>query len=193
MKKKLKVLFVAFVLNVGILFSAKQSLAMFETLKFHGFASQGFILTSDNNFFGPSEEGSFKYHEAGMGASIRPAPDLQFSAQVLSRRAGAGDRGGIRLDYALMDYRYVTQESNLIGVRIGRVHNAFGFYNDTPRHVAFTRPSIFLPQSIYFDRTQNLARSSDGIHLYSEHRSEYGDLLVFLTAGYANVDNDEST
>ncbi len=192
MKNKLKVLFVAFVLNVGILFPAKQSSAMFETFEFHGFGSQGFILTSDNNFFGPSEEGSFKYHEAGMGASIQPTPDLRFSAQALSRRAGAGDRGNIRLDYGFIDYRFISTNNSDLGIRLGRMQNPIGLYNDTPRDVAFTRPSILLPQSIYFDRTQNVARSSDGVHFYTEHRTEIGDFFYQLAAIYADVESKES-
>ncbi|VAX26505.1 hypothetical protein MNBD_NITROSPIRAE01-1126, partial [hydrothermal vent metagenome] len=89
MKKMQKILFIFCILSMSILFSERQGLAMFETLQFHGFGSQGFILSSENNFFGKSKEGSFKYHEVGMGTSIRPLSDLQFSAQILSRRAGA--------------------------------------------------------------------------------------------------------
>ncbi|VAX26349.1 hypothetical protein MNBD_NITROSPIRAE01-1066, partial [hydrothermal vent metagenome] len=145
-----------------------------------------------NNFFGKSKEGSFKYHEVGMGTSIRPLSDLQFSAQILSRRAGAGDRGKVRLDYGFMDYRLVSKASNDFGIRIGRMQNPIGLYNDTPRDVAFTRPSIFLPQSIYFDRTQNLARSSDGLHLYTDHRTGIGDFFYVLGAVYTNVDDQET-
>jgi len=192
MKKVQKILFIFCILPMGILFSEGRGLAMLETLQFHGFGSQGFILSSDNNFFGKSKDGSFKYHEVGMGASIRPLSDLQFSAQVLSRRAGEGDRGDIRLDYGFMDYRIISKESNDFGIRIGRMQNPIGLYNDTPRDVAFTRPSIFLPQSIYFDRTQNLARSSDGLHLYTDHRTGIGDFFFVLGAVYANV-NDKET
>jgi hypothetical protein len=50
-----------------------------------------------------------------------------------------------------------------------------GLFNDT-RDVAFTRPSILLPQSIYFDRTRKLALAADGVHLYGEYRSDLGDV-----------------
>jgi len=192
MKKMQKVLFIFCILTVGILFPERKGVALSKTLQFHGFGSQGFILSSDNNFFGKSKEGSFKYHEVGMGASIRPIPDLQFSAQVLSRRAGAGDRGDIRLDYGFMDYRLISKESNDSGIRIGRMQNPIGLYNDTPRDVAFTRPSIFLPQSIYFDRTQNVARSSDGLHVYTDYRMGIGDLLYQFGTVYVDVDGPES-
>ncbi|MDN5753902.1 MAG: OprO/OprP family phosphate-selective porin, partial [Nitrosospira sp.] len=60
-------------------------------------------------------------------------------------------------------------------IRLGRMKNPLGFYNDT-RDVPFTRPSILLPQSIYFDRTRKLALAADGIQLHGEHRSDLGNV-----------------
>ncbi|MBY0475265.1 MAG: OprO/OprP family phosphate-selective porin [Nitrosomonas sp.] len=141
-------------------------------LQFHGFVSQAYITTSDNNVFGNSDNGgSFGLTEAGLNASVRPLPRLQLSAQVLSRRAGEGNSGEPRLDYAILDYQLYAHEANQFGIRVGRLKNPFGFYNET-RDVAFTRPSILLPQSIYFDRTRNLGLSSDSVQLY-------GDTSVF--------------
>ncbi|MBP6057950.1 MAG: hypothetical protein KA524_05980 [Nitrosomonas sp.] len=141
-------------------------------LQIHGFASQAYITTSDNDFFGNSNSGgTFGLTEAGLNASMRPLPRLQVSAQVLSRRAGEGNTGMPRLDYAFLDYRLYSHEVNQFGIRVGRLKNPFGFYNDT-RDVAFTRPGILLPQSIYFDRTRNLGLSSDSVQLY-------GDTAIF--------------
>lgn len=137
-------------------------------LQIHGFASQAYITTSDNDVFGNSDKGgSFGLTEAGLNASVRPLPKLQLSAQVLSRRAGEGSTGSPRLDYGFLDYRVYSHEVNQFGIRVGRLKNPFGFYNDT-RDVPFTRPSILLPQSIYFDRTRNLALSADSVQLYGE-------------------------
>ncbi len=137
-------------------------------LQIHGFASQAYITTSDNDVFGNSDKGgSFGLTEAGLNASVRPLPRLLVSAQVLSRRAGVGNTGMPRLDYGFIDYRVYSHEANQFGIRVGRLKNPFGFYNDT-RDVAFTRPGILLPQSIYFDRTRNLGLSSDSVQLYSD-------------------------
>ncbi len=137
-------------------------------LQIHGFASQAYITTSDNDVFGNSDNGgSFGLTEAGLNASARPLPRLQLSAQVLSRRAGEGNSGMPRLDYGFLDYRLYSHEVNQFGIRVGRLKNPFGFYNDT-RDVAFTRPGILLPQSIYFDRTRNLGLSSDSVQLYGD-------------------------
>ena len=162
-----------------------------ETLQIHGFASQAFILTSDNRFFGDSETGSSDFRELGLNLSIRPIPDLQFSIQGLSRWAGEANNGDLRLDYGFLDYSLVGNESGTLGLRIGRVKNPLGFYNDT-RDVAFTRPSIFLPQSIYFDRTRNLALSSDGINIYTEYRRDLGNTFFELAVSFPQVDNRET-
>jgi hypothetical protein len=173
----------------------------------HGFLSQAYIVTSENNVFGNSDSGgggSFGLTEAGLNASVRPLPKLLLSAQVLSRRAGEGNTGMPRLDYGFLDYRLYSHEANQFGIRVGRLKNPFGFYNDT-RDVAFTRPSILLPQSIYFDRTRNLGLSSDSVQLYSDlahsnlgsFSTQFGIALPvvgdkdtaysFLTSGGANL------
>ncbi len=149
-----------------------------HNLQIHGFASQSWLMSSDkNNFFGKSssDNGSFDFRELGLNASMRPLSRLQFSAQMLSRTAGVGSPGNVRLDYGFMDYTFFSGEASQLGIRLGRMKTPFGFYNDT-RDVPFTRPSILLPQSIYFDRTRKLAIAADGVHLYGEHRSDLGDV-----------------
>ena len=118
------------------------------------------------------DSGSFDFREIGLNASMRPLTNLQFSVQGLSRTAGKGSPGNIRLDYGFIDYTYFHRENSQLGIRLGRMKNPLGFYNDT-RDVPFTRPSILLPQSIYFDRTRKLAIAADGVHLYGEYRSDY--------------------
>ena len=149
-----------------------------QNLQIHGFIGQGWLKSSDNNnVFGKSssDSGSFDFRELGLNASMRPRSNLQFSAQMLSRTAGEGSPGNIRLDYGFIDYTFLSGENNKMGIRLGRMKNPLGFYNDT-RDVPFTRPSILLPQSIYFDRVRKVAIAADGSHLYGEYRSDMGVL-----------------
>ncbi len=164
-----------------------------DYLQIHGFASQAFISTSDNDVFGDTDDdGSFGFTEAGLNALLRPLPRLQLSAQVLSRRAGEGNSGTPRLDFGFADYRLYSHETNQFGIRVGRLKNPFGFYNET-RDVAFTRPSILLPQSIYFDRTRNLGLSSDAIHLYADSsQSNLGSFSVIFGIGNPIVDDRDT-
>ncbi|QOJ23690.1 MAG: hypothetical protein HRU78_08505 [Gammaproteobacteria bacterium] len=161
-------------------------------LQIHGFISQAYLVTSDNDVFGNSDKGgSFGLTEAGLNASLRPLPKLQLSAQVLSRRAGEGNTGMPRLDYGFLDYRLYSHEANQFGIRVGRIKNPFGFYNET-RDVAFTRPSIMLPQSIYFDRSRNVGLSSDSVQFYGDAAiSNWGTLSTQFGVTLPIVSNKE--
>lgn len=153
-----------------------------DTVQLHGFASQAYISTSANKFFGPSDNGSFDFRELGVNLSWQAMSNLQFAGQVTSRKAGTTDDDKPRFDYALMDFSYYAGEADRVGARIGRVKNQFGFYNLT-RDVASTRPSIFLPESIYLDNYRSMIISMDGVQLYGEQRSSAGDFFLDIGAG----------
>jgi hypothetical protein len=121
-----------------------------DEVQIHGFLSQGFTYTSGNNLFGTSRNGSLEFTELGINATVRPLPNLLLSAQGLYRQAGGSDEEGLRLDYAQLDYNVPLGAAGTVGVRLGRVKIPFGLYNQT-RDVIWTRPSILLPQSVYFD------------------------------------------
>jgi hypothetical protein len=146
-----------------------------DSMQVHGFLSQGFIHTSDNNFFGHSDDSlSTDFREVGINGSWSALPDLQLAMQVVWRDAGRTDEDDVRIDYGLANFNLLSTESSLLAIRAGRVPTPLGFYNET-RDVAATRPSIFLPQSIYFDVNRNLALSADGGYLYGEQRTDIGD------------------
>ncbi len=134
----------------------------------HGFLSQGYTYTSANDFFGNSQgDGSLEFHELGLNVLGHPWPNLLVAAQGIYRDTAGSDDGDFRLDYANLDYRLDFGEATTAGVRLGRVKNPFGLYSEA-RDSIWTRPSVLLPQSLYFDglglRTPVLA--SDGGILY---------------------------
>lgn len=158
-----------------------------KNLHVNGFLSQGYIKTNKNDFFGKSTgAGSFDFRELGLAASLRPFSKLQLSGQLLHRTAGEGNKGGIRIDFGFLDYNIINTPSKEFGVRLGRTKNPFGIYNET-RDVPFTRPSILLPQSIYFDRTRNLALASDGMQLYGESRTDWGNITAQFGTAFPQV------
>lgn len=162
-----------------------------EHLQLHGFLSQGFVHTSANRFFGSSDRdpGSWEFRELGANLSYQARPDLLLSAQVLSRTAGEMYDGQPQLDYGLIDFAPFMGTEARAGLRLGRLKNPLGFYNDT-RDVPFTRPSIFLPQSIYFDFVRNLELASDGGGLYADLPLGAGTLSLQLYAGVPSLDEN---
>jgi hypothetical protein len=156
----------------------------------HGFASLTLVNTTDNNFFGRSDDRvSRDFTEVGANASWRLTSDVQLAAELLSHRAGGTDDGGVRLDYGLIDWTPLSREDGRAGIRLGRIKTAYGLYNKT-RDVPFTRPSIILPQSIYFERTRNLTVSADGGEIYAERYGDAGSLFASFAYGQPQTDTD---
>jgi hypothetical protein len=158
-------------------------------LQVHGFASQAVVKSTDNYYFGDSPSTSFDFTEIGLNASYQSTPNLLFSGQLLVRRAGEMYDGTPSLDYGLVDFAPVSDAEKRLGVRLGRIKNPFGLYNET-RDVPFTRPSIFLPQVIYYDKIRNGLLSYDGIMFYGDRYLEQGNLSLQLGAGQSVIDDN---
>jgi hypothetical protein len=166
---------------LGLLLQAPAALALDYQL--HGFAAQGYSLSEHNNYFGDSTHGSTDFYELGLNATVPVTPNLLISAQGLLRRAGNTDTEGLRLDYAQIDDRLLSTGQYNVGLRLGRVKNPFGFYNET-RDVVFTRPGITLPDSIYLEAEglRSSVFSSDGIQLYGG--AQLGEHYLSLEGNY---------
>jgi hypothetical protein len=158
-------------------------------LQIHGFLTQAYVKTTDNRFFGDSEEGSFEFRELGVNASYRFNSNLMASAQLLSREAGEMYDGSLAVDYAQLDYHFSMNKHKQLGVILGRYKNPLGLYNDT-RDVAATRPGIFMPQAIYWDRVRNMVLSNDGLLLSGEHNGEMHRLKLQLFSGKTPIDEN---
>lgn len=153
-----------------------------ERIQLHGFASQALLWTSDNRLFGDSDDRvALDLRELGVNLSWLPNPRLQLSGQLISRRAGETDDGEPRVDYLFADL-HRPHPAGRLGLRLGRVKNPYAHYNLT-RDVPMTRPSILLPQSVYFDQTRRLSLSSDGLMLYGDVDSRPGRFSAELQYG----------
>ena len=137
----------------------------------HGFVSQGYTLTSKYNVFGRSRDGgSLDFTEVGVNVLGHITPNLLMAAQGLYRSAGGSDREGVRLDFANLDYHVAVGERGTAGIRVGRVKNPFGLYNET-RDIVWTRPGVMMPQSVYLDSLamRQPMISSDGGLVYGRY------------------------
>ncbi|MDD1611765.1 MAG: hypothetical protein LUQ57_01345 [Methylococcaceae bacterium] len=162
-----------------------------DEIQVHGFLAQSLFHTSDNNLFGQSDDGiSLGITEIGLNASYQPINRLSFAIQGLYRRAGDIDPGSVRVDYGLVDLTLWEHDSGRIGIRAGRTKIPFGLYNET-RDVAFTHPTILLPQGIYFERSRSLLTSADGGSFYLEQRTDYGDFVFKFNYAAPLGDNEE--
>lgn len=163
--------------------------SLWERLRVHGFASQAAIRTTDNRWFGNSTTTSFGFTEIGLNASFQADPKLMLAAQVLSRRAGDLSDGSPELDYGLADVTPIATPEGRVGLRLGRIKNPLGIYNET-RDVPFTHPGIFLPQVVYFDRVRNLILSTDAAMLYADRYGDAGSFSATVANGWPVLDDN---
>ena len=166
-----------------------------DKIRAYGFLTQGWIKSSHNNYFGDStsQYGSFDFRELGVGLTARPTDKVRFSALALSRNAGGTDKGGVRIDHALIDISLGSSRLGDWGMIVGREKIPLGFYNSS-RDVANTRPSILLAQSNYFDNARRFMIHHDGVVVYLD--SFYGDhslktqLNFSKTPGTNNIETE---
>ncbi len=131
------------------------------TVDIHGFASQGYLFSTKNNYLAQSQDGSVEYNEFGINFSADVTDDLRMGLQIFARDLGElGDDQPV-LDWALADYH----RSDLLGVRVGKVKQPFGLYNES-RDIDLARNGVLLPQSVYTEKFRDAAASFIGIDLY---------------------------
>lgn len=172
---------------LGLVVFVTSSAALSQTdndLQFHGFLSQAYLLSNGNNFYGNSLRGSTDYREVAVNSTWRATPTLNFAGQLISRDAGSTDNGDVKMDFLFADIKAIENDMSGLGFRIGRVRNAYGFYNDT-RDVLFTRPTILMSQAVYFEGNglRELLFASDGVQLYSYWDAEENSTTFNFTLG----------
>lgn len=132
----------------------------FAGIEIHGFFSQGYIKSSDNAWLADdSEDGSWDLNEAGVNLSYNVTDRLRLAGSVYASNMwestdtfneGSIDQtkaAKVNLDYLYAQYTFADP----IGIRAGRVKQAYGFYNEV-RDLDVARSTAILPQSVYDNR-----------------------------------------
>lgn len=150
----------------------------------HGFISQGFLDSTKFNYLADNtKNGSFKFSEAAINASINPFPRTHIAAQGFLFDVGNVGEYYPALDYASIDYTFCDQ----IGVRAGRIRRQEGIYNSI-QDIDLARTSVLLPQGMYDSRWRDFSGSIDGGSLFGNvdfHKG--GNLSYEAYGGMANL------
>ncbi|HXR39416.1 MAG TPA: hypothetical protein VN776_10000, partial [Terracidiphilus sp.] len=112
----------------------------------HGFASQGFVHTDENNWLtmDSAHVGSGEFTDFGANASVPITDKFRVGAQIYDRNLGQLGKWHPELDWAYASYKFKPW----FAVRGGKVKTVMGLYNDT-QDLDFLHPFALLPQSIY--------------------------------------------
>lgn len=164
-----------------------------RALQIHGFISQGVIEANGSDFVNDDESLSFELTEIGINASYQLADTLRLAGQAVYIEGGNRYADGARIDYALLDWTAFQSQSSKLNLYLGRYKNYHWLYSST-RDVPFTRPSIVLPQSIYFDGFRDIAVGGDGIAMsYKLSNNIIGDLDLNLSYGTSDISDKQRT
>ena len=150
-------------------------------ITFHGFASQGYLKSTDYNYLGDTKgSGSGQFNEVGLNATMSPFPHTRIAAQAFTFDLGDVGEHELMLDYGLVDYNFCDQ----FGIRGGRVRRPMGIYNHI-QDVDLSRTFVLLPQGLYDARFRDFSASLDGGTIYGEFRLGKAGSLSY--EGYAGV------
>jgi len=138
---------------IGILVTAGSALGQSMedmNLQIHGYATQGFLYTTNNNIFTTeSSDGSAAWTDAVVNISAQPNPKLHLAIQ--GRYYLLGNYGNkIIMDWAAADYKV----NDFLGIRVGKVKTPWGLFNET-QDIDPSYSWVLLPQSIYPTTSSN--------------------------------------
>jgi hypothetical protein len=154
----------------------------------HGFVSEGFMVSNDNNFIKDSSSGTFQFNEIGINFSKDLTDKLHVGVQFFSRDMGDIDNNRIVVDWAFADYRL----KDYLGIRLGIIKKPMGFYNEC-RDVDSLRTWILLPSTIYPDEYRETSLSTQGVGLYGKiGLKKAGSLDYEFQVGTTNIPTDQA-
>ena len=139
------------------------AIAAGPSVDIHGFVSQGFILTSENEFLAKSKGGSFELSEAAVNITHSPLENLRLGFQLFVHELGPTGNYQPQFDWYYLDYRF----ADWLGVRVGRTKMPFGLYNEV-NDVDVARVPILLPQSIYQVDHREFIYAQTGAEVYGD-------------------------
>ena len=159
-------------------------------IQIHGYATQGFLYTTQNNIFTTtSSDGSPAWTEAVLNVGAQPTPKLRIGVQ--GRYFLLGNFGNeITLDWAAADYK----ANDKFGVRFGTVKIPSGLLNET-QDIDPSYMWSLLPQGNYPISSRNSALADYGGVVYGtialgpkagklEYRGWGGEFAIGPNDGY---------
>ena len=171
------------VLTFMMLLAGNVNAADVGDVAIHGFLSQGYMVSTDNNFLTNTEKGSFEFNEVGINFSTWLTSDLRAGIQLFARDLGDVGNDEITIDWAYADYHW----RDWLGLRVGKIKTAHGLYNEI-RDIDMLRVPILLPQSVYQEQVRDSQIAMKGVGIYG--KTPYWAIGAFayqLTVGTVDI------
>jgi hypothetical protein len=177
-----RMLVVLFVCSIGVPVFAQD----LSNIQIHGFATQGVLYSSHNNFFtANSLNGNVQWTDGAISFSDSVTDRLRIGIQL--HMYVLGQLGGPQLDvdWVSGDYRFTPW----LGIRAGKVKTRLGLFNDSQDVDAVYLWSI-LPESTYPTDNKSFLLSHWGFDTYGtvDLEKEGGKISYTGYAGYRSLD-----
>jgi hypothetical protein len=155
-------------------------------VQIHGFASQGFVHTDENNWLtmNTSHVGSGEFSDVGLNASMQVSDKFRVGVQGFDRELGKLGEWHPSLDWGFADYKF----RKWLGFRGGKVKTTLGLYNDT-QDLDFVQTFALLPQSMYPTDLRDATIAHLGGDVYGEFSLQHNLGVVAYTV-YAGHRSD---
>ena len=162
-----------------------------NSLKINGFVAQGIIQADDSNFVADDGSVSLALTEVGVNSAYRISPSLRVAGQAVYLDGGNRYPNGFRVDYLFLEWQLLNGANWQVKTQIGRNKNYHWLYSST-RDVPHTRPSIVLPQSLYFDVFRDVALGVDGLVLMAQANNNWGEWDFNLSYGNSRISEEQT-
>ncbi|MGA9393026.1 MAG: hypothetical protein WBV69_21530 [Candidatus Sulfotelmatobacter sp.] len=155
-------------------------------IEIHGFATQGFLFSSHNNYLTmQSSSGSLQWTDGAVSVTDSVTDNLRIGIQLHMYQLGQLGGPNVQVDWASGDYKV----NDRLGFRAGKVKTPLGLFNDS-QDVDTVFLWILLPQGAYPVDNKSFYLSHLGGEVYGTQSlgSRGGSLQYRGYAGYNNLD-----
>jgi hypothetical protein len=149
-----------------------------DNLQVHGFATQGFLYSTNNNYLTmKSSDGSLQWTEGAISLNDSVSDKLRVGIQIHMYQMGQIGGPEVLVDWASGDYKL----NDNLGFRVGKVKTPFGLFNDS-QDVDALFLWVLLPQCNYPDDNRDFDLAVLGGEAYG--RLSFGDRGRVQYRGY---------
>lgn len=157
-----------------------------SNIQIHGFATQGFMYSSTNNFLGANTSaGSLQWTDGAVSVSDSLSDKLRVGIQLHMYQLGEFGGPNVQVDWASGDYKI----NDYAGIRAGKIKTPLGLFTDS-QDVDAVHLWALLPQSMYPSANRSFYLSIIGGEYYGSMNvgKKGGRVLYRGYAGYRALD-----
>lgn len=184
--------FVIVLCHLCLAFTLSASEVNNKSLQVHGFVAQGVIDASGSNYINDDENLSFELTEVGINASYQLNDTFRIAGQAVYLNGGNRYHAGPRVDYLLLEWDAFHNDLWQASFYFGRVKNNHWLHSST-RDIPFARPSIIIPQVVYFDGFRDIAVGGDGAAVKLRYSDDaIGEIDFNFSRGESSISDDQA-